>query len=208
MTKQQQAVVLGSILGDGYLQKTGKNNARLRFEHCLRQKEYLVWKCKILGSFFQSKLITLERNNIVFGKSYQYIRAQSYAHPDLGKFHKLFYKEKQKIIPLEIKKLLIEKLSLAVWFMDDGYYYARDKMAYVYLPKYNQPSVNNLLAALSDNFNLFPILKIKKRGEYVLVFSVKETLKLMKLINKDLVPSMAYKSLPFDPVSTESSSKE
>src|SRR3990167_10219321 len=46
MTNKQKSVILGSILGDGFLQQTGKNNARLRLEHGLKQKEYLIWKYK------------------------------------------------------------------------------------------------------------------------------------------------------------------
>ena len=87
--------------------------------------------------------------------------------------------------------------------MDDGYFYPRDKVACIYLPKYDQTSLNNLIAALNQNFKLFPVLKIKKRGEYVLIFSVTETKKLLSLITGFLIPSMVYKSRPLDPVSTE-----
>lgn len=203
MTKQQRSVIIGSILGDGFLQRTGKKNARLRFEHSLKQKEYLVWKCQVLAELFQSKPKILKRKNPAYGKTYQYVRAQSYSDAELGEFLRLFYHDCKKVIPDNINKLLKDPLSLAVWFMDDGYYYARDKMAYIYLPKYDQTSMTSLLLALQINFNLFPSLKIKKRGEYVLIFSVKETGKLVRLIQRYLIPSMAYKSPPFDPVSTD-----
>lgn len=194
MTKQQRLVLIGSILGDGFLQKTGKNNARLRLEHGLKQKDYLIWKYRIFSDFFRSEPKVLERRNPIFGKSYQYIRAQSYSNQEFGEFYRLFYNEGRKIIPKQIKTLLKDPLGLAVWFMDDGYFYARDKMAYIYLPKYDPISINNLLFVLSNNFNLFPTLKIKKRGEYVLIFSVSETKKLIKLIRRFLIPSMVYKS--------------
>lgn len=207
MNKQQKAIVIGSILGDGFLQKTGSKNARLRLEHGLKQKEYLIWKCQILKNYFQSKPQVLERKNPVFGKTYQYIRAQSYSGSEFGKFYCLFYKDYGKIIPKQICNYLKDPLGLAVWFMDDGYYYPRDKIAYLYIPKYDQISINNLLVALNHNFNLFPTFKKKKRGEYVLIFSVSETNKLMGLICKNVIPSMAYKlkdqPQPLDPVSTD-----
>ncbi len=71
MDKIQKAVVIGSILGDGFLQKTGKNNARLRLEHSFKQQDYLIWKCQILNNFFQKKPEILTRTNLKFGKSYQ-----------------------------------------------------------------------------------------------------------------------------------------
>lgn len=202
MTKIQKAIIIGSILGDGFLQKTGSKNARLRLEHSLKQKEYLLWKCQILGNYFQSKPQILERNNPIFGKTYQYIRAQSYSGSEFGNLCHLFYVDGKKIIPNKISDLLKDPLSLAVWFMDDGYFYQRDKIAYIYLPKYDQISINNLLDVLKVNFNLSPALKVKKRGEYVLNFSVVETKKLMQIIKPFVILSMSYK-LPFDPVSTE-----
>ncbi|KKR92374.1 MAG: LAGLIDADG homing endonuclease [Candidatus Daviesbacteria bacterium GW2011_GWA1_41_61] len=193
MTKKQKAIIIGSILGDGFLQKTGAKNARLRLEHSLLQKEYLLWKCQILGNYFQSKPQILERKNPVFDKTYQYIRAQSYSGSELGIFFHLFYKNGKKIIPEKISDLLKDPLMLAVWFMDDGYYYPRDRIAYLYLPKLDQASIDNLLNALKVNFNLSPILKIKKRGEYVLNFSVVETKKLVQLIKLFVISSMSYK---------------
>ncbi len=202
MTKIQKAIIIGSILGDGFIQKTGSKNARLRLEHSLKQKEYLIWKCQILGNYFQSKPQILERNNPIFGKTYQYIRAQSYSGPEFGKLYRLFYIAGKKVIPDKIFDLMKDPVSLTVWFMDDGYYYQRDKMAYLYLPKYDHVSINNLLDVLKVNFSLSPILKIKKRGEYVLNFSVVETEKLVQIIKPFVISSMKYK-LPFDPVSTE-----
>ena len=207
MDKIQKAVIIGSILGDGFLQKTGKNNARLRLEHSLKQKDYLLWKSQILSNFFQKKPDILERTNLKFGKTYQYIRNQSYSGLELGKFHKLFYVDNRKIIPNQISKLLEDPLSLAVWFMDDGYYYQRDKIAYIYIPKYDQESINKLLNALNLNYGLIPQFKIKKRGEYVLIFTVKDTGRLIQIIKPYVIKSMSFK-LPFDPVSTEPSSKE
>ena len=63
------------------------------------------------------------------------------------------------------------------------------------IPKYNQASINNLLNVLKVNFNLAPILKVKKRGEYVLNFSVEETKKLVQIIKPFVISSMKYKIL-------------
>ena len=193
MDKIQKAVVIGSVLGDSFLQKTGTNNARLRLEHSLKQQDYLLWKCKILKNFFQKKPEILKRFNLKFGKSYQYVRNQSYSDLEFGKLRQLFYVDGKKVIPTKISKLLKDPLSLAVWFMDDGYYYPRDKIAYIYLPKYDHDSINNLLIALKINYGLSPQLKIKKRGEYVLIFTVKDTEKLIQIIKPYIIKSMSYK---------------
>ncbi|OGH07541.1 MAG: hypothetical protein A2W22_06365 [Candidatus Levybacteria bacterium RBG_16_35_11] len=201
MTRKQKDIVIGMILGDAYLQKTGKQNARLRLEQGISQRDYLEWKVRELKNYFQSKIKTLERNNPIWRRTYQYVRIQSTASPDFGKLRSIFYNNSQKIIPKTIAIIFKNPLSLAVWFMDDGHYYQRDRMAYLYIPNFDKESIKLLLEMLKVNFNLLPIAKQKKRGN-VLVFSVNETKKLMNLIQKYIIPSMRYK-LPLDPVSTD-----
>lgn len=201
MTQKQKNLLIGMILGDAYLQKTGKQNARIRLEHSIKQREYLNWKVSLLKNYFQSNTQILKRTNAFWNKEYQYARIQSTSSPEFGKLQRFFYRESIKIIPEKINIIFISNLSLAVWFMDDGYYYSRDKMSYIYIPSYDEQSIKNLLFSLKENFNLLPLLKRKKKG-LVLVFSVKETRKLMDLIKKFIIPSMQYK-IPLDPVSTE-----
>lgn len=201
MTQKQKNALIGMVLGDAYLQKTGKKNARVRLEHSLNQKEYLLWKMSLLPHYFQKKVEVIERLNPVWNKRYSYVRAQSTSSPEFGKLQRLFYKDSGKIISDKIISIFKNPFSLAVWFMDDGYYYHRDKIAYIYIPNYEDESLGNLILCLNENFNLFPVIKKKKKG-LVLIFSVKETEKLVGLIKQFIIPSMSFK-IPPDPVSTE-----
>lgn len=191
------------ILGDAFLQKTGKQNARIRLEHSVKQKSYLIWKASFFPEFFQGKPVALKRFNNAYGKTYEYVRWQSSASPEIGKYQKVFYLNGKKIIPDNFREILTDPLSLAVWFMDDGYFYHRDKIAYIYLAKYAQSEMGILLKTLKDNFNLLPVLKIKKTGSRVLIFSVSESKKLLDLITPYIIPEMLYKTL-LNPVSTYS----
>ncbi len=192
MTSKQKSALIGMILGDVYLQKTGKYNARIRFEHSINQKEYLEWKVSLFKDYFQGKIQILDRFHAKWDNTYTYVRAQSYSSPEFGKFQRVFYKDSKKIIPSSFKMLFKRSLSLAIWFMDDGYYYPRDKMSYIYIPNYDEESILNLTSSLKENFNLIPSLKLKKKG-LVLSFNVSETKKLMQLIQKHVVASMNYK---------------
>lgn len=202
MNKRKKAILIGMTLGDAYLQKTGSKNARIRLEHSEKQKEYLLWKSSQFPEFFQGKPKRLVRFNPVYKKEYAYLRWQSNASPEIGEFHRKFYQDGKKIIPLELPKLLVDSLSLAVWFMDDGYFYHRDKMAYLYIPKFNQEEIKLLQETLRKNFSLEAKVKIKKRGNLVLVFNVVETRKLIFLIKPYIIPSMSYKISSLDPLST------
>ena len=55
ITKRQYEIILGTIMGDGYIQMTGKKNARLRFEHSEKQKDYINWKWQELKNWMQDK---------------------------------------------------------------------------------------------------------------------------------------------------------
>lgn len=201
MTRKQKDIVIGLILGDAYLQKTGKQNARLRLEQGISQRNYLEWKVEQLRNYFQSNIKVLERKNPIWKKTYKYVRIQSTASSDFGKLRNIFYDNSQKIIPETITTIFKNPLSLAVWFMDDGYYYHRDKIAYLYIPNFDKESKRYLLEMFKNNFNLLPTVKKKKKGS-VLIFSVIETQKLISLIRKYIILSMRYK-LPLDPVSTD-----
>ncbi len=201
MNKRQKAILLGMILGDAYLQKTGKRNARIRLEQSQKQQEYLLWKVEQFPEFFQGKPTVLSRYNAVYGKTYRYIRWQSYASPEIGAYQRLFYRQGTKIIPENLSDLLVDPYSIAVWYMDDGYLYHRDKVAYLYLPRYTEADRERLHRVLRENFQLQPTIKIKKKGNCVFVFSVRETKKLLTLITPYIIPYFHYKLL--DPVSTE-----
>ena len=194
MNERERNIVTGCILGDGFLQMTGKKNARLRLEHSISQKEYLMWKWSELKRYMQDKPKQMSRLNPVWKKTYNYIRCQSHSSPQLGKLHAKFYSGARKCIPSSIKKML-NHLALAVWFMDDGYYYARDKTAYIYLPKLTTADIKMLQETLAEQFDLHPKLEIKRKKNRAMnfKFSVEESNKLIHIIAPHVVKSMRYK---------------
>jgi hypothetical protein len=195
LTKRQKEIVIGIILGDGFLQKTGKRNARLRLEHSLKQKDYIFWKYSELKNMMQSEPKLMRRFNPVYKKSYSYYRCQSLSSPEFGRLRRRFYQEGRKVIPKDIAAIFKSPLSLAVWYMDDGYLYTRDKSAYIYLSKYTQQEIERLALALEKNFSLKPTILLKKKKYPCLYFNVEETKKLMEIIRPHIIPFFQYKLL-------------
>ncbi len=194
LTKIQKAVLVGSILGDAFLQKTGSVNARLRFEHGGKQKDYLLWKAQIFPRLFQGKPNHLSRVHPKTGSVYEYWRAQSDASPELGRWRAVFYPKGQKRIPADLSALLVEPLSLAVWYMDDGYYYPKDHNSYLYLGTVSREEAETARVALESNFKLNVRIYDKKRKGFALYFGVEETKKLHDLVRPHmLLPLFAYK---------------
>ena len=191
LSRQQRAILYGTILGDGYLQMTGKKNARLRLEHGAHQKEYLLWKVRELRNLFQGKAKYLERVHPITKKKYSYWRHQSQSTPYLGKLRQVFYPEGKKKIPRNLEKYM-SALMLAVWYMDDGYYYPRDRCGYLYLGNVTQEEANYVSRALKEKFGITASILPKKKG-YAIYFSSREMEKLKEVIKDYILPQFVYK---------------
>lgn len=194
MTRNQKAILAGTLLGDGSLQKTGATNARLRLEHGGKQKEYLLWKMRAFPRLFQGSAAHLFRVHPKTKATYEYWRAQSSASPVLGAWRRHFYPKGKKRIPSDIAELIRESLALAVWYMDDGYYYPKDKNSYLYLGRVSLEEAEYAQKAVAKNFGLLSRVYDKKQKGFALYFTTSETKKLHDIVRQHLVlPTFAYK---------------
>ena len=190
LTKVQEEFLLGMVLGDGYLQPTGKLNARLRLEHGAAQAGYLCWKADILSKLFQGKPKRLSRVHPLTNREYHYIRHQSQSSPLLGKLRREFYPRGKKIIPRNLINRLTPR-SFAVWYMDDGYYYQRDRCAYLYLGNVRREDAQTASESIARlGVNPHPV--VKKRG-FALYFPAKEVVRFTGIIGEFILPEFRYK---------------
>ena len=181
------------ILGDGYLQKTGAKNARLRLEHRAEHREYLIWKANLLPQLFQGTSTLLDRVHPKTNKMYHYARHQSGASPYLGKLRALFYRDGKKHIPANVEKLLRDDIGFAIWYYDDGYYYKRDHCAYLYLGKVGPIEANIASETIQKKFGLKNTVLDKKNKGFAIYFPQTEKEKIRQIVEKYPVPVMAYK---------------
>lgn len=193
LSKEQKAILIGTILGDAYLQKTGKKNARLRFEHGVNQKDYLLWKVSKLSGLFQGKPKYIERKHPLTDKIYKYWRHQSNSTPELGKWRMIFYDDGRKRIPENLSELSRDILTWAVWYMDDGYYYQRDKVSYLYLGRVSKLEAEIVRASLKKNLDIDSRISDKKQKGFALYLSPMETLRFHKKIEAFVLPLFHYK---------------
>lgn len=193
-TQRQRSIIVGTILGDGYLQPTSKHAARLRIEQSAKQKFYAQWKYEQFQQVMQGKPVSLTRFNPYYQRTYQYMRCQTVALPELGWFREQFYTQRGlKRVPANIQTLLTP-LALAIWYMDDGYFYRRDSAAYIYLSNLSAQSIARIRRALALRYDLHPHLYQKKLGK-CFYFPVAETKKLLKTVKSFILPQFQYKVL-------------
>lgn len=204
LNKRQQDILNGMLLGDACLQKTGKNNARLRLEHSFKQEAYLRWKFGELEHIFQSEPQMLERIHPLSRHTNYYVRLQSYTSPFLGDVRKQFYDNNgKKKLPLNLEETLLSPLTIAVWYMDDGYYDKRDKSAHIYTQAFNARDIQRLINAFLELHGIECKAYCRPdRNSCQLNFRKKNRDSLTKLIKPHLIKEMRYK-IPLSPVTTE-----
>src|SRR3989344_2867808 len=112
LTQLQKSLIIGSMLGDGYIRRVnGRRDAFLEMNHSLTQKDYVDWKYSILKNLTRSGPKSRKGNGTRI--AYRFFTKQ---HPEFTKMMVLFYRGKKKCIP----DLILDPISLAVWYMDDG----------------------------------------------------------------------------------------
>jgi hypothetical protein len=182
LNQLQKSFLIGTILGDGYIRQVkGRKDAFLEVNHSITQKEYVEWKYELLKNLTRSG--PKSRNGNGNRIAYRFFTRQ---HPEFTKTMDLFYKDKKKCIP----DLVLDPISLAVWFMDDG---SRCSKNNVYL--------NTQQFSKDDQYKLLNFLKkmgldgtLNKDKEYYRIrFSSSSIPKLYGIIGKYIIPSMKYK---------------
>lgn len=191
LTQFQKSVILGSVLGDGYIRIVpGRKNAFLEINHSIKAKDYVDWKYSVLKNI--SKSPPKERKVGETRIAYRFFTRQ---HEEITKLLSRFYKNGKKTIPHNLK---IDSLALAVWFMDDG---SKSRKVDVYL--------NTQQFSLREQKKLLHMLRemglkarLNKDKKYYRIRFLKESVKnLNELISPHVISSMRYK-LSYDPVET------
>lgn len=108
-----KSILIGSALGDGHITRirSKKGTSSLYVKYSPKSKEYINWLYNSLKPIGVGKLQKRKNGQRQFNTR---------VSVEIGKYRKLFYPDGIKIVPRNIKELLTDPLSLAVWYMDDG----------------------------------------------------------------------------------------
>lgn len=116
----QKQILLGCLLGDGYLAMKDKAQSRavLQESHTSADREYTVLKAKAFKGL-RTNVIDVAPNReykLPNGKTMYYTHSLAC----LADWRKLFYPDGKKVLPRETIKEYFSPLSVAIWYMDDG----------------------------------------------------------------------------------------
>lgn len=182
LTDEQIELVVGSMLGDGYLVKTTCGYA-FRVNHGIAQKDYVDWKHNKLCDFVNSK----PRQS---GNTYYF---RTVTHPKFIELREVFYRDRLKVIPKNLIETLMNPFILSVWIMDDG---SRDS---------RQLRINTQCFSQEEQVFLQNVLRAKlgiettlnrDKQQFRLRVNAKSMGHLKELVMPYIIPSMFYKLIP------------
>ena len=180
LTKTQSSIIIGSLLGDGAMRC--KVNALLEVNHCLEQKFYVDWKYQQLANF----VLTPPKSRKGNGKRMAY-RFTTRSLPELTEFYTWFYPNKIKVIP---NNLMLDPLSLAVWFMDDGC--KSYKALYLNTQQFDNNSQLRLVKILSEQWDMKVTLNRDKQYQRLRI-AVSSVPKFKKIVAPHILLPFEYK---------------
>lgn len=123
LSNDSRSIILGSILGDGYLQKpaTATSNSRLIIKHSIVQEDYFKWKISKLEEIASAKSVNIQsaEQNKGFSKNNS-IRFTSRANSELTKLYDMIYEKNNRVNIRRFWLNHLDELSLLIWWLDDG----------------------------------------------------------------------------------------
>ncbi len=192
LTLRQKAILIGTLLGDGILELNGRN-ARLRIDHGIRQKDYVEWKHKEFSNLAPSGVRDFaQKIDCRTGKIYRHSKFDTFSNIFLNEFYRMFYIGRKKRVPSDIVEILKKPLSLAVWFMDDGYKRNDCNALRISTDSFNIKEQKLLLQCLKRNFQINARIhkKSKRRNIYI---PSSEAQNFCDIIKPYIISTMNYK---------------
>ncbi len=193
--KEQLAVLVGTILGDGYIEKT--NN--IRFNHSENQLKYLQFKKDILGGG------EIKNNNDAICKKGVFKNTYRFNAPGNAQtkhLRSLFYDNNKKTIKNITQ--YIDEMSLAFWYMDDGSLQG-NKYPYISLNTQSYSMTDNMILCdfFENKWNVRPkidayvqrrnLLSDTSKNHHKMRFICEDSDKIFSMIAKYIPKCMEYK---------------
>jgi hypothetical protein len=179
LTPRQEAIVVGSLLGDGAMRC--KANALLEVNHCAAQRGYVDWKYHELANLVSTP--PRERPGNGARRAYRFTTRSL---PQLTTLFRKFYSGGRKVVPA----VTLAPLTLAVWLMDDG---SRSyNTIYLNTQQFTVGEQTSLLRMLEAQWGINGYLN-KDKQYFRIRLSVASAARFVKIVQPLILPEFEYK---------------
>ena len=198
MNRQYRALLLGMILGDGYINKHGG----LHIEHSLKQEEYVIWKNNLISKIFKDQD---GRRKLFYRNRLDKRTNNVYSQVSCHKQHKYLKQLRRWVYTPEktFSRKILDYLTpeaIAIWFMDDGNlrgYISKktNKIASIQVSLYTHCPFEEAEVVRDYFLEKWGIeFKLYRHKElYYLCADTANGNKFLDLVRPHVIPSMSYK---------------
>ena len=198
LSDRQKEIIIGSLLGDGFLESKNKHTATYRVSRATKDNSYVDWHYNEFKNILTSppkNIVRIDnRNSIPYYTTY--IRSKTTVN--FKDYHNKWYKKigdkNIKIIPFEDIK--ITPIMLSVWFCDDGCVRIRGKNSIEIMFATNGFSLNEvefLVNLLQDRYKEYIYLGFDSTKKPVIYGSTYASILIIKEMIKDFPTGMERK---------------
>jgi transposase/SAM-dependent methyltransferase len=183
LTDRQVSILLGSMLGDGGIRKTGSRTASYSEHHSVAQREWLDWKVREWGPFYNATRPSDKGEHKGFDFS-------THGCPHLYPYWKSFYpsgKGNKTFVNLDVDQ--IDDLALMVWYLDDG----STSGTYVRFSVGPDPKDHEVQLRVLRKFNLCPRLYPESNGFSIHLTNRTSLTRFIDRVGPQIPSAMAYK---------------
>lgn len=203
ITQKAEQIILGSILGDGYMSPNRHPkdthltlNSELRISHGIKQKEYAEYKRHLLemeGIRCTLNYIDKSKNPKHYIKGIEvrsdgvyYLKTQR--NVSFNYYRDMFYRPNKKLCRYLYK---LNALGLAIWFMDDGFKNGRGWV--LCTDCFTVKEVQLLRSILKHNFDLDTTFRKSTLGNPQIYIRTSCREKFLNLVSPYVCECMHYK---------------
>ena len=157
-------VVLGLILGDGWVEKGGANwNARFGFKQSIIHTAFLIHVWSLFWPFCASKPTETTTKDKRTGKTYLGVEFKTRAMVTMNILREAFYPNGVKVLPISLL-IFMDETALAYWIMADGSY---EKGGLILCTdNFTMQEVCSLIGLLHYNFGFDCTLRETEKGHH------------------------------------------
>ena len=155
LTKEQEEILIGALLGDASIEYNGPS-CRVRFDYGIKQCDYAYWLANKLHPYSQ-KITKYDVFDSRTEKVNQKIRFYTSTKSIFNQYRSMFYSNfgsSKNSVPLDIKDRLSSKLTLAIWFLDDGAKRTDSKAYRLHTECFPLKTVQLLQEAVFENYGI------------------------------------------------------
>ena len=186
----QHNILVGTLLGDAYLEPKGKKpNYRYVFNQKKEKKDYVQHIYQIFHDWCSKEPQTAKSGKNIRGDITEFYYIKTCTHPKFDLYANQFYKKNKKIVPMKLQDWINSQV-LSYWFMDDG---SKTNKAYILnTQNFSLNQQEYLVEILQKKFEI-KISIHKDRSNYRLYIPTCSSEKFTNIIKPYILPSFEYK---------------